>query len=195
MDTCKFKVGDKVKVLDKLTILPSQRPFLDKTVVIVKAKLQFGSDDEIMYLIENCTLPFYESELELVNEEKLMNYKEALKAAIDGHKVTQGQYCKPWYIFCDNNSKFKVFNINKTSDLSSWDSNEFHLKTNWTIYEEPVKPPKYAINQLVYTSKGKIAVVTKVSQKDGTNVYTLSFNRLKPKIVSEYTEEQIGGVV
>ena len=80
----KFKVGDRVRVLDKVSILEHQRKYINKTYTI--SKISSANAAYCLDLDDN--FRFYENELELatIPDSKLARrlYKNMIKEIKDG---------------------------------------------------------------------------------------------------------------
>ena len=118
-----------------------------------------------------------------------MTYEEALKAAIDGQKVTHDDYIKPWYIFYKD-GRFQVQNCVTLDGIHNWDHHSFHKKSNWKLYEDPKAQPKFSVGQQVFYRGNRIAKVTAVS-KETPFAYTLCADESFPKSTFVKPEEAL----
>lgn len=158
----KFKVSDRVTVVDSPTLLTSQRKYLGKTFRVKEVFLRHGYDGANFYELDGIGTTFRENELELASA--TMDYKEALKAVIDGETVQNEEGAR---IYMDNG----VFYLTR----DGYDSDVLHqyLQGNtdsWTIVKEQ---SKFAIGDLFVNPKGKLG---KVLAYEGHSRYTVRFN-------------------
>lgn len=176
-----LKVGDKVKFVRNTC--ENNKHLLGKTGEITEddgsAKWRYKTTISDNYW-------FDAEELELVEEtkEETMDYKEALKAAIDGHKV-QKECLNTTYV-CFVGHQFRL-----RDDTDGYDEpyNLGDTGDRWKLYEEPKVQPKFTIDQTVVYRSNRLAKVTAVSDSS-PYVYTLA-NPVNPQSVFKKTEDEL----
>lgn len=170
----KFKVGDSVRVID----LEPSDPFEIGDVV----KVVNGSDG--LYSVKKEGQDSWwmiEEELELVRRETF-TISEALKLAIDGHKLTNDKIgdFKTKYIFFDGtNFMYQGDKLEKAWAV-------LLIKDGWYLLEEPKAPfdPKFAKGEFFANTTGDFGKVLDILESS----YLVTFNgRTKIK----YKEEQM----
>ena len=157
----KFKVGKKVKILSGCYGDLKKYEGTTQEIASVKGDRYYMKGlPRTMWDGIGCY--WRETEIELVEEPKieLMTYKEALKAAIDGHKIQAVDYWnKSAHVIFDTD---RFMYINKNGQKEEMKSAiRSYAGSKWKIYkEEPKALPKFSIGQsVVYRSNRHAKVV------------------------------------
>ena len=169
-----FKVGDKVKVI----MLHGGDPF---KVGDVGKITEILSSVGVTFKCGEESYPMYNSQLELVSKETF-TISEALKLAIDGHKLTNNAFSDPKrdYLFFDGNDfMFKYSLLEKAVGILT-------IKDGWYLLEEPKTPfvPQFAKGEFFANTAGDFGKVLDIIESS----YLVAFNgRTKIK----YKEDQM----
>jgi hypothetical protein len=121
-------------------------------------------------------------------EDQKMDYREALKLAIDGYKV-RNSWMKKY------NDKYLCFDKN-TMEFRMHDHILFipginDYKSDWEVV---LSQPKFALNQFVSISSGNIAKIVEIKQEKFEHIYMLQFNAKQPSILCKYKEDELTAV-
>ncbi len=124
-----------------------------------------------------------------VEEVKTLDCKEALKLAIDGHKVRSTKYMhKNAHVIFEVDKFMFVNKSGRKKEMCS--AIKDYTGTPWEIYVEQPKP-KFTIGQSVVYKGNRMATVVDVKESGDTFVYTLMSNPEFPKSTFEKTEEEL----
>lgn len=189
----KFKVGQKVKILSGCYGDLAKYEGTTQEIASVKDGKYYMND--LPKCMPDGTLCYWrETEIELAEktkvelepvQEQLMTYTEALKAAIDGHKV-QGKTWKDSYMYFKGNR----FRLHGVSDGYDDGYNLGDAGEQWKLYEQPKVLPKFSIGSTVVYRSNRHATIVKVSDSV-PYVYTLNADPEKPNCTFEKSEDEL----
>ena len=122
-----------------------------------------------------------------------MNFKEALKAAIDGKEVTHAMWDFEHKLIYRNGGFVLLLYASAPVRLTEYGQaviDNMEKSDGWVIFK---RQPKYRLGQIVYNEQGDIAKIVNFNEE--TFDYYLQFNERQTENVVRYKEDKIAGAV